>query len=122
MRPHHNYLWRQTVRMLRDVRAWRDLIGEYRRMHNQDGYTPQTRGQRFNGMIAELLRCWGLNAEANIHSTGEIDVAFVIDGAHYILEAKWEKKKTDTGRIAKLQKRVRQRIAGTRGVLLSMSG
>lgn len=39
-----------------------------------------------------------------------------------MLEAKWLSKKADTGSIAKLQKRVRQRLAGTYGVFLSMSG
>lgn len=47
---------------------------------------------------------------------------FAVGGAHYVLEAKWLSKKVDTGAIAKLQKRVRQRLVGTYGVLLSMSG
>jgi hypothetical protein len=38
------------------------------------------------------------------------------------MEVKWEAKPTDTGKIAKLQKRVRQRLLGTYGIFLSMSG
>jgi hypothetical protein len=73
-------------------------------------------------MIAELLRCWGIDAHANDRSKGEIDVGFTLDGVRYVLEAKWEHNKADTGHIAKLQKRVRQRLAGTYGVFLAMSG
>ncbi len=73
-------------------------------------------------MIAELLQCWGISATPNVRAAGEVDVAFAIDGIRFVVEAKWEKAKADTGRIAKLQKRVRQRLSGTYGVFLSMSG
>jgi hypothetical protein len=105
-----------------DVDRWRRLIAEYGQLWRREGHTPQTRGQRFNSMIAELLQCWGIKAVPNVRSAGEIDVAFTIDGIRYVLEAKWETAKADTGRIAKLQKRVRQRLSGTYGVFLSMSG
>ena len=85
--------------------------------------TPQHGGQRFNEFIAELLRCWGLDrVEANVRSVGEIDVTFAVDGTRFILEAKWEQSPVDFGPIAKLRGRITQRLAGTRGVLLSMSG
>jgi Holliday junction resolvase-like predicted endonuclease len=108
--------------MVRDLPRLRDVISEYGRLCRLEGHTPQSRGQRFNGLIAEALVSWGINATANVQSAGEIDVVFSVEGVHYILEAKWEQEKTDTGKIAKLQKRVRQRLAGTYGVFLSMSG
>jgi hypothetical protein len=97
------------------------LIDEYKRLVELRGYTPQTRGQRFNSFIAELLQCWGIKAAPNIRGSGEIDVAFEWNGRHFTLEAKWEKEPTSTDPIAKLQKRLRQRLAGTIGLLLSMS-
>jgi Holliday junction resolvase-like predicted endonuclease len=101
----------------------RELIDEYGRMRRLEGITPQLRGQRFNGFIAELLRCWGLErVEANVRSLGEIDVSFSVDGTRLILEAKWEHSPIDFGPIAKLSRRITQRLAGTRGVFLSMSG
>jgi hypothetical protein len=101
----------------------RELIDEYGRMCRLEGMPPQQRGQRFNEFIAELLRCWGLGrVDANVRSAGEIDVAFAIDGTRFILEAKWEQGPIDLGPIAKLSRRITQRFAGTRGVLLSMSG
>jgi Holliday junction resolvase-like predicted endonuclease len=105
-----------------DPAALRRLIGEYRQLRGLEGHTPQSRGQRFNGLIAEVLRCQGIDAQENVRAAGEIDVIFTVDGAHYLLEAKWQSGKVDTGFVAKLQKRVRQRLAGTLGVLLSMSG
>lgn len=101
----------------------RKLIDEYSRMRRLEGITPQQRGQRFNEFIAELLRCWGLErVEANVRSVGEIDVTFSVDGTRFILEAKWEHSPIDFGPIAKLSRRITQRLAGTRGVFLSMSG
>lgn len=108
--------------MLRDPQALRRVISEYGRLRRLEGCTPQARGQRFNALIADALKCWGIDAIPNVLSAGEVDVVFAIDGVRYILEAKWEKDRTDTGKVAKLQKRVRQRLAGTYGVMLSMSG
>lgn len=108
--------------VLREVTKWRQLIGEYGQLRRHEGHTPQSRGRRFNEVIAELLQCWGIEATTSVRTTGEIDVTFALAGLRFVLEAKWEKKKADTGHIAKLQKRVRQRLAGTYGVFLSMSG
>ncbi|WP_233573937.1 restriction endonuclease [Amycolatopsis panacis] len=113
---------RKTVQVVRDMDRWRQLISEYDQLRQLRACTPQSRGQRFNNLIAELLQCWGVQATANVRAAGEIDVAFAIDGVRFVLEAKWEKARTDTGRIAKLEKRVRQRLSGTYGVFLSMSG
>ena len=101
----------------------RELIDEYGRMRRLEGMTPQQRGQRFNEFIAELLRCWGLDrVDASVRSVGEIDVTFAVNGTRFILEAKWEQGPVDYGPMAKLRGRITQRLAGTRGVLLSMSG
>ena len=105
------------------TRRLRGLIDEYGRMRRLEGMAPQQRGQRFNEFIAELLRCWGLDrVEASVRSVGEIDVTFAVDGTRFILEAKWEQSPVGFGPIAKLRGRIAQRLAGTRGVLLSMSG
>src|SRR6266536_3188804 len=105
-----------------DVVRLQELIAEYGRLLRLEGHTPQTRGQRLNEVIAEMLRCWGIEARTSIRSLGEIDVGFSVGGARYVVEAKWERAKADTGHVAKLQKRVRQRFAGTCGIFLSMSG
>lgn len=108
--------------MVRDVGTWRALIDEYARLERLAGHTPQSRGQRFNGVIAELFECWGLEARANDRSKGEIDVGFTHEGVRYVLEAKWEKTKADFGDLAKLRSRVTQRLSGTYGIFLAMAG
>lgn len=100
----------------------RQVVDDYDKLRRLDGCTPQSRGQQFNELIAELLRSQGIDAKANQRGAGEIDVIFTVDGINYVLEAKWLAEKADTGVIAKLQKRVSQRLVGTYGVLLSMSG
>jgi hypothetical protein len=105
-----------------DFHRLRELSDEYRRMRRLQGLTAQARGQRLNGLVAEVLQAWGIAAFPEVRGSGEVDVAFSIDGRHFVLEAKWEKKRTGTDRIAKLQKRLRQRLAGTTGVLLSQAG
>jgi len=100
-----------------------DLINLYGKMKSLDGYTRQSRGQQFNELIANMLQCWGFDARCNIRSVGEIDVAFSLNSRQVILEAKWETDtKVDIGPIAKLEKRIKQRLGGTIGIFLSMSG
>lgn len=108
--------------MILDPKKLRNLIQEYRKLQGLEGYNAQTRGQRLNGFLAELLRCWGINAAHNIRGSGEIDVGFELGGRHFIVEAKWESEPIGTGPIAKLQKRIRQRLSGTIGLFISMSG
>ncbi|MGW0215605.1 restriction endonuclease [Micromonospora chokoriensis] len=109
--------------MLEDPSSWRRLVAEYSELrHLRAGMTPHARGQRFNGMIAELLTAYGLRAKSDQRSVGELDVIFSYAGRRFILEAKWERGKTGTGPIAKLQRRVEQRMAGVTGVFLAIKG
>ena len=73
-------------------------------------------------MIAELLTVFGLRAKSDQRSVGELDVVFSYAGRRFILEAKWERGKTGTGPIAKLQRHVEQRMAGVTGVFLAIKG
>lgn len=114
---------RQHVVVLQDPISWRRLVAEYAALRQPgSGLTRQARGQRFNGMIAELLTTFGLRAKSDQRSVGELDVVFNHAGRRYILEAKWEQAKTGTGPIAKLQRRVEQRMAGATGVFLAIKG
>lgn len=114
---------RQHVVVLEDPIRWRRLVAEYGELRRpSSGLTRQARGRRFNGMIAELLTVFGVRAKPDQRSVGELDVVFSYAGRRYILEAKWEQAKTGTGPIAKLQRRVEQRMAGVTGVFLAISG
>lgn len=101
----------------------RELITEYGRMRRLEHMTPQRRGQRLNDFVAELLSYWGVDRpQANVRGAGEVDVAFAVDSTRFVLEAKWELTAVSFEPIAKLSRRITQRLAGTRGVFLSMSG
>ncbi len=101
---------------------FRELIDQYGRIAAAGG-DDAARGQQFNELVAELLRCWGLErVQANVRSVGEIDVTFAMDGTRFLLEAKWQQAPVSFDPIAKLSRRITQRLAGTRGVCLSMSG
>jgi hypothetical protein len=108
--------------MMENLAKLQTLIEEYGSLSKLRDLTPQERGQRLNSFIAELLKCWGISAMANIRENGEIDVAFGMNSRKFILECKWEENPVGTGPIAKLQKRLRQRLGGTTGLFLSMSG
>jgi Holliday junction resolvase-like predicted endonuclease len=109
--------------MLAKALKLRELIARYGAMRRLDGFTPQTRGTELNKLIADVLDCYGIRASASVgQGYGEIDVTFTIEGIRFVLEAKWEQEKTDTGKISKLQKRVRQRLITTVGVFVSMAG
>jgi hypothetical protein len=69
-----------------------------------------------------MFAAWGHRAHADLNARGNIDVAFAIDRNRFVLEAKWEQDPVGIGPITKLQKRVKQRLGGTIGVLVSMSG
>lgn len=107
---------------MHDAVGLQQLIAEYGKLDRLEAHTPQSRGRRFNEVIAAVLQCWGIEAQVSVRSAGEIDVAFTVDGVRYLLEAKWEQTKADTGDVAKLQRRVRQRFAGTVGVFIAMAG
>ena len=112
--------------VMHDSARLRALISEYIRLVNRyDGaMTPQVRGTRFNELIADVLRVWGIRARTSTVApgAGEIDVSFTLGGHHFIVEAKWEQSRTDAGPIGKLILRLGQRLQGTIGVFISMAG
>ncbi len=108
--------------MLRDPARLQALLETYASMTGLDGYDAASRGRKFNDLIAAVLRCWGIDATPNIRESGEIDVGFELEGTHFVLEAKWETEPSDTAIIAKLQKRLRQRLQETIGIIASMAG
>ncbi|HEX3784259.1 MAG TPA: restriction endonuclease [Pseudonocardiaceae bacterium] len=117
-----NVQMRESGRVLMEPSRWKQVVRQYADLETMDGITPQARGQQFNTLIADLLTASGIAAKPNVRNVGELDVTFSFDGKYYILEAKWEQRKTGTGPIAKLQRRVEQRMSGVTGVFLAMKG
>jgi len=111
---------------MNDTAGLRALISEYGQLEDLSGLqkTPQARGIRFNGLFAEMLRCWGIEADVSTArpGNGEIDVTFTLAGERYLVEAKWEKGKTNADPLFKLHGRLRQRLRGPIGIFMSMAG
>jgi Holliday junction resolvase-like predicted endonuclease len=109
--------------MLEKASKLRELIARYGAMRRLNGFTPHSRGTELNRLIADVLDCYGIRANASARQGyGEIDVTFTVEGIRFVLEAKWEQDKTDTGKISKLQTRVRQRLTNTVGIFMSIAG
>lgn len=110
---------------LASTQTLRRLIAEFGVLSVARGMTAQGRGRRLDSLVAEVLRCWGIDAETNVRGSGgrdQIDVVFATVDARFVLEAKWHTPPLPAGPIGKLFDRLRSRATGTFGVVLSMSG
>lgn len=88
-----------------------------------DDSRPQHRGRELEKVVFEVLLKETLQATSNIVNPGEqIDLAFVLDGQHYLVECKWEREPTGLPHVSAFAAKVARKAEGTFGVLLSMSG
>jgi hypothetical protein len=88
-----------------------------------DASRPQHRGCELEKVLFAVLLREPLQATCNIVNPGEqIDLAFVLDGQHYLVECKWEKDPAGLPHVAAFATKVARKAEGTFGVLLSMSG
>ena len=61
---------------------------------------PQQRGYAFERFPKRWFDVWGLDAHTSFRTTGEqIDGSFQLDGATYLVEAKWNNKSTDANML-----------------------
>ncbi len=102
----------------------RDLARRYTQLRDlEGGLTPHQRGTQLNHLIAEVLAAYGISTRVSERGDlGEIDVAFSLDGTRFVLEAKWHEQRIDFGPVNLLATRTRQRLEGTLGIFVSMSG
>lgn len=84
---------------------------------------PQARGLHFERLLADLFNAWRMDARASFVLRGEqIDGSFLHGNFTYLLEAKWQRAKTDAATLRAFQGRVDERNEWTRGLLVSYSG
>lgn len=105
-----------------DLNALESCIARFESLERLENVTPQSRGQQFNQLIADILLAHHIHAFANQRSIGEIDVSFRTTDKRFILEAKWETPPINFDPITKLGTRVNQRVQSNFGIMLSMSG
>lgn len=85
--------------------------------------TPQPRGYAFEAWLRDAFNFYGLEAREPFRNRGEqIDGSFMLQGETYLLEAKWEAKKTSADDLRVFQGKLEEKAAWTRGLFVSNSG
>lgn len=83
----------------------------------------QRRGYLLQDLIYSVLTHEGLEPRASYRPRGEeIDGSFYLSNTTYLLEAKWAKDPMSASDLYSFKGKVDGKLAGTRGVFISMSG
>jgi hypothetical protein len=101
-----------------------EMPGLYERFLALNGEPDRAKaGRGFESLLGDLFSTWGLAPSRNFRVTGEeIDDSFVLDGATYLVEAKWIAGKTETQTLYGFRQKVVSKSAYTRGVFLAVDG
>jgi hypothetical protein len=84
---------------------------------------PHKRGYDFEKFLKDLFNAYGLQARDPFRIKGEqIDGSFQLDGATYLLEAKWQNPPTDAADLRAFHGKVEEKAAWSRGLFISYSG
>lgn len=84
---------------------------------------PQPRGYAFETFLRELFAAYGLKPREAFRNRGEqIDGSFVLDGAVYLLEAKWQNAQTGVADLRGFEGKLQDKARWVRGLFLSQSG
>jgi hypothetical protein len=88
-----------------------------------EAFEPVPRGTAFERFLNDLFDAYGLTPRASFVLRGEqIDGSFTLDGEIYLLEARWEAKRTGNRDLAAFNDQVGARAAWTRGLFVSYAG
>ena len=84
---------------------------------------PQKRGYDFEKFLKDLFNAYALEAREPFRIRGEqIDGSFQLDGATYLLEAKWQNQPTGAADLRAFHGKVEEKAAWSRGLFISYSG
>jgi hypothetical protein len=85
--------------------------------------SPQRRGRQLELLVLGILQVERLAPRHRVVVPGEeVDLTFVLDGQHYLMECKWEQRPVGLPVLERFATKVRRKAEGTFGVVLSMSG
>ena len=80
-------------------------------------------GRQFEALLGDLFHAWGLSPSRNFRVTGEeIDDSVMLDGATYLIEAKWIAGRTEAQTLYGFRQKVVSKSAYTRGLFLAVDG
>jgi hypothetical protein len=81
------------------------------------------RGFEFEGLLHDLFDLFDLAPRGSFRRTGEqIDGAFVLNGEHFLLEAKWQQEPVNLGDLRDLDGAVNTSLETTLGLFVSVMG
>lgn len=84
---------------------------------------PQKRGYRFETWLNELFSAFSLLPNSGFRITGEqIDGSFLLSNETYLVEAKWQSRKTAAPDLHVFQSKIDQKASWARGVFISWQG
>lgn len=84
---------------------------------------PHPRGYAFEAFLQRLFAAYGLKPREPFRNRGEqIDGSFVVDGAVYLLEAKWQSAQTGVADLRGFEGKLQDKARWARGLFLSQSG
>ena len=84
---------------------------------------PHKRGYDFEKFLKDLFNAYGMEARDPFRIRGEqIDGSFQLEGATYLLEAKWQNPLTDAADLRAFHGKVEEKAAWSRGLFISYSG
>jgi len=89
-----------------------------------DNTAPQQRGRELEKIVLGILHAEKLEPSGGhiVNPGEEIDLAFILDGHHYLVECKWEAAPVGQPVVTLFSGKVARKAVGTFGVVLSMSG
>jgi hypothetical protein len=84
---------------------------------------PQRRGYDFEKFLKDLFNAYGMEARDPFRIRGEqIDGSFQLDGATYLLEAKWQNPLANAADLRAFHGKIEEKAAWSRGIFISYSG
>ena len=87
------------------------------------GLSPQPRGYAFEKFLKDLFDAYGMEARQAFRNRGEqIDGSFVLAGAIYLLEAKWQDAQTSVGELRAFEGKLQDKAGWARGFFMAQSG
>jgi len=112
-----------------DIEKPRKAIGEakrqdmIRKLQEIMNLTPQERGYVFEKFLKELFEVFWLKPRSSFRIIGEqIDGSLELDGETYLIEAKWESKKTGIQDLLGFNGKITGKATWSRGIFISYNG